>query len=58
MALSNQTKFWLKVGLSVTFPLWLIPALLLAFAGSVAMMIWCSVAELVDGFTDDDGADE
>lgn len=56
--MNERKKFWLKVGLSVTFPLWLIPALLLAFAGSVAMMIWCSVAELVDGFTDDDEADE
>lgn len=56
MALSERTKFWLKVGLAITFPLWALPAACGLLAGAFGVLTWNVVTAGVEALTDEDEA--
>lgn len=50
--MTARQKFWLKVVLAVTFPLWVIPVIALAAviwgAAGIGMIVWELVSSIVD----------
>lgn len=52
MTLSKRAKFWLSAVLTVTFPLWVIPACLAVIAVGFSALVWASVADMLDFFDD------
>lgn len=56
--MTAQQKFWLKVALAVTFPLWFIPAIALSGVALIAHLAWEMVSALVDSVRHDDPTDD
>ena len=48
MVISERTRFWLKVVLTATFPVWVVPAAVVAAVSVVFMMAWECISDMVD----------
>lgn len=46
-----RQKFWLKTVATVTFPLWIAPAVAIGAAVLIYSLIWTSVSYAIDEFT-------
>ena len=58
--MTTRQKFWLKVLLAVTLPLWIFPAAIVGLLFGCCCLVWALVNDLVDGGArlgdaDDDG---
>jgi len=51
LVVNDRTKFWLKVALTVTFPAWILPALVLAAVALLVGLIWACCCSMVDDLT-------
>lgn len=49
--MTARQKFWLKVVVAVTFPLWIAPAVAIGAAVLLYSLIWASVSYAIDEFT-------
>lgn len=49
--MNARTKFWLKVALTVTFPVWVLPAVAISAAVLILYFVWGAASCLVDGDT-------
>ena len=46
--MTDRQKFWLKVVLAVTFPLWALPALIAAAMFVLGLCVWECVSDIVE----------
>ena len=49
--MTARQKFWLKVAMAATFPVWIIPLFVLMGSGIVVYLVWLTCSDIVDGST-------
>lgn len=53
MAINKRVRFWLTLTLTVTLPLWIVPAAVAAVAAGIVSLAWHTLALAVDAFADE-----
>ena len=46
--MTDRQKFWLKVVLTVTFPLWVVPFAIAVLVFGFGFCIWSAISDMVD----------